>query len=157
MKKSEVIEFFGGTAATAQALRMTPSGVRSIRENRTGLVNETFGLRVIGAAIRARGIHATRTQWPKFFEADHMRVSDAIDIVWQSSPYEVPEEAIENGVLAMVEKKSHREPMLVWPTLDFYLLNATGAPTGYNWSDVVCFTYRSDLEIFAAAMMASAE
>lgn len=65
MKKSEAIELFGGAGALAKSLGITSQGLHKWPETLT----DTQADRVMGLAIREKGLEKARAWWPDRFDA----------------------------------------------------------------------------------------
>ena len=64
MKKSDAVKFFGSIELTAHAMNVSGRAVDKWR----GTLSPQLADRVVGAALRIRGIGVTRAAFPKWFQ-----------------------------------------------------------------------------------------
>lgn len=65
MKKSEVLEFFGGAKRTAQALDITDSAVRMWSDD----LSDGQASKVYVAAMREKGAQTAQRMWPEMLKS----------------------------------------------------------------------------------------
>jgi len=64
VEKSTVLDFFGGLPVTASVMGISQNAIRAWPDQ----LPEQIAARVIGRAVKLRGIRSTRKQWPDAFE-----------------------------------------------------------------------------------------